>query len=75
MRLKEQFAPKRNTRVQDLRNDWRKMVETPINKTLLERWLLNWLNLYDEAKAAKVLDVCYIDTEYPPDLIAIRDLL
>ena len=75
VRLKLQFAPKRNTRVQDLRNDWRKMVETPINKTSLDRWLLNWSNLYDEAKVAKVPDVCYTDAEYPPDSMAIRDLL
>jgi hypothetical protein len=75
VRLKQQFAPKKNTRVQDLRNDWRKMVDSPIGRTSLERWLLNWSNLYDEAKAAKVPDVCYTDEEYPPDSMAIRDLL
>ena len=61
--------------MQELRNDWRKIVETPINKTSLDRWLLNWSNLYDEAKAAKVLDICYTDSEYLPDLMPIRDLL
>ncbi len=47
-------------KVQDLRNNWREVVETPINKTSLDRWLLDWSNLYDEAKAAKVPDMCYI---------------
>jgi hypothetical protein len=39
------------------------------------RCLFNWPNLYDEAKTAKVPDVCYTDEEYPVDSIPIRDLL
>ncbi|KAJ5471971.1 hypothetical protein N7539_008540 [Penicillium diatomitis] len=69
VRLKQQFAPKKNTRVQDLRTDWRKMVDIPYGRTSLERWLLNWSNMHDDAKAAKVPDVCYTDAEYPPDSI------
>lgn len=32
-------------------------------------------NLYDGAKAAKVPDMWYTDAEYPPDSMAIKDLL
>ncbi|KAJ5121109.1 uncharacterized protein N7515_009070 [Penicillium bovifimosum] len=89
VRLKQQFAPRRNTRVQDLRNDllrratrveelrndWRRMIDSPMNKTSLQRWLKNWHNLYDKAKAAGVPDVCYTSSQYPPDSMAIRDFL
>lgn len=45
------------------------MVDSLYGRTSLERSLLNWSNLHDETKAAKVLDMCYIDEKYPPDLI------
>ncbi|KAF7131371.1 hypothetical protein CNMCM5793_004542 [Aspergillus hiratsukae] len=69
------FKPKGSTRHQGLRNEWRRKINTPIGRTSLETWLTNWANLYDEAKAAKVPDVCYTDGEYPPDAEPIRDLL
>jgi hypothetical protein len=69
------FKPKGSTRHQDLRNEWRRMISHPIGRTSLETWLTNWANLYDEAKAANVPDVCYTAEGYPPDAAPIRDLL
>lgn len=69
------FKPKGSTRHQDLRNEWRRMITHPIGRTSLETWLTNWSNLYDEAKAAEVPDVCYTSKSCLPDAEPIRDLL
>jgi hypothetical protein len=75
VRLAQQFKPKGETRHQDLRNAWRYMLQNPIGKTSIERWLTNWSNLYDEAKSAEVPDICYHSAVHPEDRTAIRDFL
>ncbi|KAJ5117398.1 hypothetical protein N7448_004963 [Penicillium atrosanguineum] len=75
VRLALQFQPKGETRHQDLRNAWRYMVQTPMGKTSVERWLTDWSNLYDESKSAEVPDVCYQSATHLADRTAIRDFL
>ncbi|KAJ5489184.1 hypothetical protein N7539_004074 [Penicillium diatomitis] len=59
LKLKEHFAPEEDTRREELRQAWREMIRYKPRSTVIDQWLNGWTNLYDECKAADVLDVVY----------------
>ncbi|KAJ5159509.1 uncharacterized protein N7482_006513 [Penicillium canariense] len=74
VKLAMAFALDEVTRTEELRRQWRQMIESrhPSDLSAIEVWLTGWMSLYGKALAAGVPDVC---CQHTPEKFAIRDFL
>lgn len=57
VKLTRLFRPNPKKHRKNIRNDWRKIMRSSPSESNEEAWIWKWLPLYEEATAAKVLNV------------------